>query len=60
MRTATKGDILGLIDYMEETISTYESPGRPYDDDDLSEINAWAGRCVTWLTQQAKEMPWAD
>ena len=53
---ATKGDILGLSDYVEETIDSYESSGRPYDDDELLDNRQWAQRCVDWLKQQAKEM----
>ena len=53
---ATKSDILGLSDYVEETIDSYESSGRPYDDDELLDNRQWAQRCVDWLKQQAKEM----
>ena len=53
---ATKGDILGLSDYVEETIDSYESSGRPYDDDELLDNRQWAQRCVDWLKQQAREM----
>ena len=53
---ATKGDILGLSDYVEETIDSYESSGRPYDDDELLDNRQWAQRCVDWLKQQTKEM----
>ena len=53
---ASKGDILGLSDYVEETIDSYESSGRPYDDDELLDNRQWAQRCVDWLKQQAKEM----
>ena len=53
---ATKGDILGLSDYVCETIDSYESSGRPYDDDELLENRQWAQRCVDWLKQQTKEM----
>ncbi len=53
---ASKGDILGLSDYVEETIDSYESSGRPYDDDELLENRQWAQRCVDWLKQQTKEM----
>jgi hypothetical protein len=53
---ATKGDIMGLADYVEETIDSYESSGRPYDDDELLDNRQWAQRCVDWLKQQAKEM----
>jgi hypothetical protein len=56
MTTATKNDILGLIDYLQETLSDYESPGRPYDDDELFEISSWAKRCTVWLTEKIKEM----
>jgi hypothetical protein len=57
MTTATKNDILGLIDYLQETLGDYESPGRSYDDDELFEINLWAERCTVWLKKQIKEMP---
>jgi hypothetical protein len=57
MTTATKNDILGLIDYLQETLGDYESPGRPYDDDELFQINSWAERCTVWLNQKIKEMP---
>jgi len=55
---ATKSDILGLSDYVEETIDSYESSGRPYDDDELLDNRQWAQRCVDWLKQQTKEMPY--
>jgi len=56
MTTATKNDILGLIDYLQETLGDYEWPGRPYNDDELFEINLWAERCRVWLKKQIKEM----
>ena len=56
MTTATKNDILGLIDYLQETLGDYEWPDRPYNDDELFEINLWAERCRVWLKEQIKEM----
>ncbi len=55
---ATKGDIFGIIDYLYNGLGEYiNSPGgRPYDDDEIIEINDWVDRCTTWLNQKIKEM----
>jgi len=56
---ATKGDIFGIIDYLHNGLSDYiNNPGgRPYDDDEIININEWVERCCIWLNQKIKEMP---
>ena len=55
---ATKGDIFGIIDYLHNGLSDYinNPAGRPYDDDEIININTWVQRCCVWLNQQIKEM----
>lgn len=55
----TKGDLFGLNDYLLDGLNDYliETPGRPYDDDEILEIRTWAMRCSQWLNKQIKEMP---
>ncbi len=55
----TKGDIWGIIDYLQEGLGNYiDNPGgRPYDDDEIININEWVQRCCAWLNQQIKAMP---
>ena len=54
----TVGDLFGIIDYLHNGLSDYLviTPGRPYDDDELLEINRWVMRCSQWLNHQIKEM----
>ena len=54
----TVGDLFGIIDYLHNGLSDYLviTPGRPYDDDELLEINRWVMRCSAWLNHQIKEM----
>jgi len=56
---ATKGDIFGIIDYLHDGLGHYmNNPGgRPYDDDEIININDWVQRCCVWLNEQIKEMP---
>ena len=56
---ATKGDIFGIIDYLHNGLADYinNPAGRPYDDDEIININTWVQRCCVWLNQQIKEMP---
>ena len=55
---ATKGDIFGIIDYLHNGLADYiDNPaGRPYDDDEIININTWVQRCCVWLNQRIKEM----
>lgn len=55
----TKGDIWGIIDYLQDGLGNYidNSGGRPYDDDEIININEWVQRCCAWLNQQIKAMP---
>jgi len=55
---ATKGDIFGIIDYLHNGLADYiNTPaGRPYDDDEIININTWVQRCCVWLNQRIKEM----
>jgi len=55
----TKGDIWGIIDYLQDGLGNYiNNPGgRPYDDDEIININEWVQRCCVWLNKQIKEMP---
>ena len=55
----TKGDIFGIIDYLQDGLGNYiDNPGgRPYDEDEIININTWVHRCCVWLNQQIKEMP---
>jgi hypothetical protein len=41
----------GLGDYIKNP------GGRPYDDDEIININEWVQRCCEWLNKQIKEMP---
>lgn len=54
----TKGDVLGIIDYLLDGLGDYikNSGGRPYDDDEILNIGTWALRCTIWLNQKIKEM----
>ena len=56
---ATKGDIFGIIDYLHNGLADYinNPAGRPYDDDEIININTWVQRCCVWLNQRIKEMP---
>ena len=56
---ATKGDIFGIIDYLHNGLGDYiNNPGgRPYDDDEIININDWVQRCCVWLNEQIKAMP---
>ena len=58
-REITKGDIWGIIDYLQDGLGNYiDNPGgRPYDDDEIININEWVQRCCVWLNQQIKAMP---
>ena len=55
---ATKGDIFGIIDYLHNGLADYinNPAGRPYDDDEIININTWVQRCCVWLDQRIKEM----
>ena len=55
---ATKGDIFGIIDYLHNGLADYinNPAGRPYDDDEIININTWVERCCVWLDQRIKEM----
>jgi hypothetical protein len=55
----TKGDIFGIIDYLQDGFVNYiDNPGgRPYDDDEIINIRDWMQRCCAWLNQQIKAMP---
>lgn len=55
---ATKGDIFGIIDYLHNGLADYinNPAGRPYDDDEIININTWVQRCCVWLNQRIKEM----
>ena len=55
----TKGDIFGIIDYLHNGLGDYinNPAGRPYDDDEIININTWVERCCVWLNEQIKEMP---
>ena len=55
---ATKGDIFGIIDYLHNGLADYiDNPaGRPYDYDEIININTWVQRCCVWLNQRIKEM----
>ena len=55
---STKGDIFGIIDYLHNGLADYiDNPaGRPYDDDEIININTWVQRCCVWLNQRIKEM----
>ena len=57
-REITKGDVFGIIDYLHDGLGDYieNSHGRPYDDDEIININTWVQRCCVWLNQQIKEM----
>ena len=54
----TVGDLFGIIDYLHDGLADYlvETPGRPYDDDELLDINNWVMRCSKWLNLKIKEM----
>lgn len=52
----TSSDIFDLINFLHDAMTDYESPGRPYDDDELLEINSWYRRCIAWLTEKQQEM----
>ena len=54
----TIGDLFGMIDYLHDGLGDYieNSNGRPYDDDEILEINRWVMRCSAWLNHQIKEM----
>ena len=54
----TKGDIFGIIDYLQDGLFNHidNQPGRPYDDDEIINIREWVQRCCVWLNQQIKEM----
>ena len=54
----TKGDLFGIIDYLHDGLSDYikSASGRPYDDDEIININNWVMRCSKWLNQKIKEM----
>ena len=54
----TKGDIFGIIDYLHNGLSDYikSAGGRPYDDDEIININNWVMRCSKWLNLKIKEM----
>lgn len=56
MRTATKSDLLGLVDYLQD--STYALEGADWTDynGELSDIKEWVQRCVVWLYQEANKM----
>ena len=56
---ATKGDIFGIIDYLHNGLADYinNPDGRPYDDNEIININTWVQRCCVWLNQRIKEMP---
>lgn len=58
-RKITKGDIFGIIDYLQDGFVNYiDNPGgRPYDDDEIINIRDWMQRCCAWLNQQIKAMP---
>ena len=58
-RKITKGDILGIIDYLQDGFFNHidNQPGRPYDDDEIIEVREWMERCCAWLNQQIKAMP---
>lgn len=58
-REITKGDIFGIIDYLQDGFVNYiDNPGgRPYDDDEIINIRDWMQRCCAWLNQQIKAMP---
>ena len=58
-REITKGDIFGIIDYLQDGFVNYiDNPGgRPYDDDEIINIRDWMLRCCAWLNQQIKAMP---
>ena len=55
---ATKADIFGIIDYLHNGLDAYinNPAGRPYDDDDIINMNEWLKRSCVWLNQQIKEM----
>jgi len=55
----TKGDIWGIIDYLQDGLGNYinNPSGRPYDDDEIINIKEWVQRCCVWLNKQIKEMP---
>ena len=55
----TAGDILGIIDYLHNGLRDYiERPaGRPYDDDEIIDINNWVRRSVNWLYEEVEKMP---
>lgn len=54
----TKGDLFGIIDYLYDGLGDYieNSHGRPYDDDEILNIQNWVTRCSTWLNLKIKEM----
>ena len=54
----TKGDLFGIIDYLHNGLSDYiqSAGGRPYDDDEIININNWVMRCSKWLNLKIKEM----
>lgn len=46
MNTATRNDILGLIDYLEEAIPEWAY--NPH-------TEKWGQRCVAWITQKLEQ-----
>ena len=53
----TKGDVLGIIDYLTDSSLFRDEPGRPFDDDEIYETNRWIKRCCAYLQVIAEEMP---
>lgn len=55
---ADKSDVLGIIDYIYNGLNEYVNnpSGRPYDDDEIIEIENWVKRSIAWLYEKAEEM----
>ena len=51
MSEITKGDIFGIIDYLQDGFVNYiDNPGgRPYDDDEIINIREWMQRCCAGI-----------